>query len=390
MREWSNENTEQSSQSGVSTVATIQTVSQLVTANYISSEIITFETQSMTIEASKISSDINYNKYCGRDAVTLSDEYIQSVSYDGNEDMICTFITTNYNLHLLSLESIYEFNNGTSYDNPFQTNFVSLDITSDNNTAANNLNFSKNENNNYNNNNNEIIVSKSDPFIITFNVSNTSYFTVPKGNETYVTMDEFEHFPVCSFYNNSINTFDTNNCYLLRYNSTTVTCFCLHLTDFGCTWSDFTPKVNFLSATEWENLSLESIWRHPLGLIVVTIWIFLCTLGMCLLAMRHWEDVGLMNDRPLVAETDENIQRILSGKDLDFKLRYRSIQEARLMYDDAVKNRSCLVRFWHLFVIKLRNDHLYLGVCVRQYGTHFTSIQRVAILMVRLLTTLGM
>ena len=47
--------------------------------------------------------------------------------------------------------------------------------------------------------------------------------------------------------------------------------------------------------------------------------------------------------------------------------------------------RSLFVKFYHLFLINLRNARLWLGVCVRDY----TYIQRISILMVRLLTSIA-
>ena len=79
--------------------------------------------------------------------------------------------------------------------------------------------------------------------------------------------------------------------------------------------------------------------------------------------------------------------QILNDKEL--KLKYRSIQEIRLIKDDMLKNRSIFIKFWHIYKIKLRNDHLWLGICCRHYGTHYTDKQRIAVMMVRFLTTLA-
>lgn len=141
---------------------------------------------------------------------------------------------------------------------------------------------------------------------------------------------------------------DENECYLLSYDSSTVTCFCLHLTYLGVKSNEFTPEVNFLSLSEWRQVTFENIGKHPLGLIVVTVWILFCLSLITLLHLNHKQKITnrhlklilnkleSINDKPLIAETKENVQRILNDKEL--KSKYRSIQEITLIKDDKWKD----------------------------------------------------
>lgn len=169
----------------------------------IPTEFVSFKTDSLFIEASKISYDINYNKYCGGNTVIVSGEYVFAASLNGTVNMDCILMITDYNLYLLSRESIYEYNNYASYSDPFKANFVLLDITREilvrdyNKTAINT---------------DSITLSKSDPRIISFQTQNISFFD----------RNLLNHFPLCLFYNESLETFDNKNCFVLNYNSTTI------------------------------------------------------------------------------------------------------------------------------------------------------------------------
>ena len=91
-----------------------------------------------------------------------------------------------------------------------------------------------------------------------------------------------------------------------------------------------------------------------------------------------------IQDKPLVAQP--NVFHRLSQKE---KLKYRSIQEIRLIKDDILAKRPYHVRLWNLFKINIRNDHLWMGICFRDFGTSYTHTQRISILMVRLLTSMA-
>ena len=377
IREWSNEDLEQSKSSGEATIGSTQTICQLVMASSIPSESITFKTDSFLIEASKISYDIDYNEYCGANIVTVSDEYVYAVSLNATVNMDCVLMITDYNLYLLSPDSIYQYNNYTSYSDPFQTNFVLLDIKRENsyNTTINT----------------DIIVSKSDPIIISFEVSNLSFFdTISILGDN----DVLNHFPLCSFYNESLRTFDNTNCFLLSYNSTRVDCFVLHLTYFGVSWDEFAPEINFLTTSEWKSATFENVLNYPLGFIIVLSWCSVCILLMSLFHLQSSKIINIpyfnsltnIRNRPLIAESQAYMEKVLADDQL--KSKYRSIRVIQLFKNDNFKSLSRWQKFWEMYKISLRNDHLWFGLCKRDYGTNYSFNQRIAIMMVRFLTTL--
>ena len=399
MREWSNEDLDESRSSGQSTIDLTVIVSQLVITNYLPTEFTSFETDTLNISTSKISFDIDYNEYCGEESVRLSDKYIEIISDNGTQSMDCTFMKTSKNLYLLSIESVNTYTNETNKQNPFQSNFVLLDITSQNDSASVRVSNGSDSHDSED----EIVLNPSDPIVVSFDLTNGSYFN------TYNDYQDsesglFNHFPLCAFYNKSSSRFDDNNCYLLSYDvdNGICKCVCLHLTYYAASWEDFKPEVNFLSLSEWNDVTLDNIFGHPLGLIVVVTWCLLCVLIIVLMQLHHkkkikhrklkyiawlFDKCERIEDKPLIAESSINIEKILNDKEL--KLKYRSIQEIRLIKDDMFENRSIFLKFWHLFSINMRNEHLFLGICFRDYGTSYTHSQRIAILMVRVLTSLG-
>ena len=147
-----------------------------------------------------------------------------------------------------------------------------------------------------------------------------------------------------------------------------------------------------------------------MGWIVVTSWILVCVLLIVIVKIGNntinindkYESKNIndnindklnpitkmiassfnIRDKPLIIQIDS----VVTFKE---KLKYRSIQEIRILKDDELKHRSFIVKWFHLFVIKLRNDHMWAGIFCRDWGTSFTYNQRIAILMTRLLTTMA-
>ena len=88
-------------------------------------------------------------------------------------------------------------------------------------------------------------------------------------------------------------------------------------------------------------------------------------------------------DKPLIAESN------MKHLNKDAMLEYKSIQEIRIIKDDSLKRASLIVRFWHIYKILLRSDHIWFGICCRYNGTSFTDTQRIIILMIRALTSMA-
>ena len=367
MRKHSTEDENEGKANGQSTIDLSTTITQLVVASFIPSESIVFTTESMVVQASKIALDMDYNSYT-YDQIRLSDEYIQIKSDNGNENMDCTVMITNDNLHSLSLESL-----NSNDSESFYTNFILLDITPETQSASradssNSVANSHNATNIASTVSQPIMLSQSDPIVVAFNVSNASYFDDiggscamygnSDGNETKT----LNHIPLCSFYNETSQKYSDNGCYLLDYDFFAAQCVCLHATYYGVRSEQFKPQINIVDESEWEKITIGNIFANPLGLIVVLTWSLLCILFIVMAQWHHkkkkikipyisrifdhWESI---NDKPLVAESRQNIEKILS--DNNEKLKYRSIQEIRVIKDDMLKNRHFFMKFYHLYKV---------------------------------------
>ena len=162
---------------------------------------------------------------------------------------------------------------------------------------------------------------------------------------------------------------------------------------------DFTPEINYWGRESWNQISLKNLIKYPLGFIVVLTWMIVC-LSLILLFykqyhirfMPHCCKCDKIDDKPLIAQYGDlknhrKLSKILNNEKL--KQKYRSIQEIRIVKDDQLKHRSYFVQFWHLYLLNLKNEHLWFGICFRNFGTSYTYTQRISILMIRFLVTLS-
>lgn len=125
----------------------------------------------------------------------------------------------------------------------------------------------------------------------------------------------------------------------------------MHLTYFGASWNELTPEINFLTSTEWKAVTFENILNHPLGLIVVSIWMFVCALFIMLfdLVRRQLiyipclDEIAKIRNRPLIAESRDNVEKILVDKEL--KSKYHSVQVLPLFKNEKFKHLSRRSKF---------------------------------------------
>ena len=162
----------------------------------------------------------------------ILDEYLVPSCVDMN-----VIVSDESNLYILSTQSLNEYeliDNNTL----FVSNFVLLDVTSVNESASSPSSLTTPTASS----DTTTWISQCDPIIIHFNHSNSSFFTKAAATSTSMT---FDHFPLCSFYNESSLKFEDNGCYLLEYNEYESTCMCRHATYWGVNWQDFTPEISF-------------------------------------------------------------------------------------------------------------------------------------------------
>ena len=381
MRELSDETEDESDSYGESMVNSVVIVSQLLLGESIPGEsyLLKSENDVLSVESSKISH--SYFDLCGTltNSVELNEEFIdlKYTNISNGEYLDCTIMITSSNMYELETLSSNYNNNHSS----FQSDFLMLDVSS----LDSNGDDGENENSEF--------LSDCNPIILTFNHSNTSYF-----NYNFSISDNYPHFPLCSFYNTTTKLYSNNGCYLLYFNEYYSKCACVHNSFYGLTYEDFAPEINYWGKESWNKVSFENLIKYPLGWIAVGTWICMCLLLIVLFRKEY--HVALMpnfcqcekkDDKPLIAQygdvkNHDKIRKILNNKEL--RLKYRINQEIRIVKDDKLKHRSYLFKFFHLFFLNMRNEHLWLGICFRDYGTSYTESQRILILMVRVLTSL--
>ena len=237
-----------------------------------------------------------------------------------------------------------------------------------------------------------IYVSQCQPIILTFNNTNSSFFNSNTNTTT-------TSFPICFFYNETTREYESEGCFLIEYTSEYSRCSCIHLTYFGVGHEDFEPEINFYTIDHWRSINVENLILYPLGWIVASTWIFVC---VTLILLLKWNQKSVKkghhgsdgccsrcykDDKPLIARLDVfNNMQLLSRQE---KLKYKSIIVLEWLKQSSENEDVSLFKQWFgLCRINCVNDHIWIGVCMRNYGTSYTHAQRISILMVRLLSTM--
>ena len=87
------------------------------------------------------------------------------------------------------------------------------------------------------------------PIVSTFNHTNVKYFKTNHNNTIENIINNYNHFPLCSFYSTITKTYSKNGCYLLYFNECYSKRACLH-NIFGLKSEHFEPEINY-----WGNKS---------------------------------------------------------------------------------------------------------------------------------------
>ena len=325
---------------------------------------------SLAVEITKISG-VEFD-FCAPDTIDLSKEFIDTKLTQETDYLDCTVMITSNNL--------YDATNTTfSNEYTFQSEFVWVDVGFVNTTQLTTVPLYESvPNANASIVNDHEWVDVCNPIHIKLNSRDP--------NSTY-------WFPLCLYYNETIQAFDNTGCYLLYYNNDYFECNCLHNTYFGVSWEEFVPEINYWGHNEWENVTWKTLGKYPLGWICVLVWLLFC--GTIIIFFHFnkeklWIDnkycsCNTVVDKPLIALGDMSHL----NKDKHQILQYKSIQEIRILHDDELKHRPVWIKWAHLYLIALKNDHVWIGLFLRHNGTSYTQTQRILILMVRLLTSMA-
>ena len=391
IRSLSDESNDTAIENGQTMIDTTETVTQLLLGFAIPGETYLIETESLIVEATKISPSV-YD-ICGVNSfnsLQLSQEFVNAKLIDvknSTDFLDCTIMITHDNLYFSSSQnSIIDFE---QFDNnTFIGDFVLVDVTAEI-AGAHLAAISLSTGGATVINNETVWVDKCSPITIILNKTvDESFWDISDS-----------HFPTCAYFNGTTLTFETTGCYVSYSDNSITECSCQHSTYFGTRWEDFTPEINYYGESKFQSISGKNLILYPLGWIVVGCWVSVCVLLIVIFRIVTKRDnkkqmepknritqviasILDIRDKPLIMEIDKHVT-------FSEKLKFRSIQELRVIKDDNLKDRSLFVKWFHLFLISLKCDHIWLGICCRSWGTSYTYTQRIAILMIRLLTSLA-
>ena len=145
---------------------------------------------------------------------------------------------------------------------------------------------------------------------------------------------------------------------------------------------------------------MKNLIKYPLGWVFVFTWICVCVgLMSFFYYMTHYasenqrtmvqqyckcHDFTSLQDEPLIANKALLVATVVKKdkKLMKHNLKYRRVQELLIFQDDKYSEKSFLYKFLILWKLNLQNDHLWLGICCRDHGTHYTHMERICIMMV--------
>ena len=226
---------------------------------------------SFDLKFSKINTTV-YDECQIDNNLILSDELLEIKSNSGENNMNCILMTTYYNIYNIS--SVLS-----------KINFISFDLYSD----ANINNISNNSETTE-----SVWLGDCEPIIITYNSS-----------EYNITWWENNNYPECAYYNTTTQTYETNGCYVIAtdISQDIIQCGCRHTTFFSIKWSDFEPEINYKAIYTVQDITIELLFKHPLGMIVSLTWVAVM-IGLIILFDKVLYPKNVMakiDDKPLVS-----------------------------------------------------------------------------------------
>lgn len=300
---------------------------------------------SSTTSITKIDSLCNSDNNNGN-SISVSGELLSITSDNGNFDMNCVMMTTPYNIYNISdVDQWY-------------ADFLNFDLFTSNSSE--------------NTTSTTTTLSSCEPVILTFNVTNGSNFS----------NSDSDDFPLCSFFNETNQTFDTDGCYVISMSNdgNTVRCSCLHLTFFSLSSEEFTPEIDYEIFYEIDNISLETLSESRVGWVTVTAWLVL--IAILIILFDKWKPFKIY-DRPMIAHKLSG--RVAKTMHL-YKHKFREQIVDMIMMNPDLTPKQKIGQLWW---INIKNDHQFLGLFMRDFGTNFTYTGRLLFVCVRLLTTMA-
>ena len=335
------------------------TVTESLLTDLIPGESIVIETDTMTLESTKIS--VGLNDICGNNTIQLSDQLLLQRSSNGSDFMDCSILQTNNNFYAISSQSL------SSSNNSFIGNYLNIDITNSNSSASNNGAYGN--------------LDECEPIILTIDITSSA---------EELSLNNPNWYPNCIYFNETSGTFENDGCIVLHSSDTSVECACVHTTFYGASERDFVPRFNYTVKDLYKRITFTNVINHPLGWIVSLSWIVVCVFLIYL--CKKYKQSNNKQDKSLVIKDIDNDSHdlnfsVVSEDGLDIH-KYRSLIEYDILCNQKNPNDE-KYKIFKLWFVAIKNDHIWFGICFRDYGTNYSGTQRILVMMVRFLTTMA-
>eukprot|EP01084_Bolivina_argentea_P073271 132962_1 len=105
------------------------------------------------------------------------------------------------------------------------------------------------------------IKDRCNPYFVTIylNQNEDRLYTLKNREQNTYKLGENIAYPVCEFWNITIQTWDTNNCFVINYTENEVVCACQNLATFNVKASYFKPLVSMITIYDFRSLSKDNL-----------------------------------------------------------------------------------------------------------------------------------
>ena len=254
------------------------------------------------------------------------------------------------------------------------------------------------------------------PFLISMNIPDryTDDYWSAALNDSFIWYNTSGvEYPVCTFYNVTKISYDTEGCWVHQWDANTITCACTHLTTFKMASEDFNPYANLLQPEDLRLLTSKNIQNYPITWVTMLMIVVVLTVAcICvpnnnadkpiiafediiykefrdqyLHKHQQWHEIQQI-DRwySKIAQTKREMSMSVDEDGLAGSPLFRSNSastSSRKGTGNAKKKRKqgkyyCLLSV-NLFKTYLKNDHTVLSVFQRTDGTNFSTKQRIGL-----------
>ena len=206
IRGLSDESLDDATSNGQKIVDLVSDIANALLVDKLPGEFYLYTSDELIFKAAKISQDLSDE--CGLDGnVQLSDEILAKRSNNGTDYINCGIMMVYDDLYAspTTLSNYQnENNNMTTIWNRWQAPFFMLNVENENGDDDSDSNAT------------DEYLSNCEPILISLNSSNTSFWDA--------------HYPTCSYYNETLEEYRTEGCYVLYSSDDATVCACLHTT----------------------------------------------------------------------------------------------------------------------------------------------------------------